>query len=563
MTSIGSAPVAAREPLGHPRARPAAAGGELVGNSVTGSFWTLVSRGTGLVRIVFVGAVLGATYLGNTYQAINALPNLIYYQLLAGSLFVSLLVPPLVARIRAGDTAGVDALVRGFLGSTLGIGIAAAVALIAVSPLILRLLALGVGDDGSAAAQRRVGFLLVLLFAPQILFYVVAGTGAAVMNACGRFALAAGAPTAENLGIIVTLVLVGVFYGAHVSLATIPSSEIFLLGVGTTAAVGLHAALQWVGARRQKIDLRPSAGWRDPEVSTVLRGIRTALAYTGLAAFQLFVTIIVANRVAGGLVAFQLALNFFYLPTAIVTWPIARALVPRLAHFHQAGEMREFRDDFAHAVALASFVAIPVAVAYACASSAIANAVTFGKFETHLGTTYVAMSLIGLSAAVVGETWFTLSSYALYAQQDLKRPLRGMALRVATTMALLPSAFMVHGAGTLLAIGLAITGGSFVGAAVLYRRATGPLPPTSYSLAGALSRTALASAAMLGPATAVWFALDRLPESKSGSVVRLVLAGAVGAATFVALQVRFKASEIQLLRSAVAGFGVRKVPVAE
>jgi hypothetical protein len=122
---------------------------------------------------------------------------------------------------------------------------------------------------------------------------------------------------------------------------------------------------------------------------------------------------------------------------------------------------------------------------------------------------------------------------------------------------------MVHGAGTLLAIGLAITGGSFVGAAVLYRRATGPLPPTSYSLAGALSRTALASAAMLGPATAVWFALDRLPESKSGSVVRLVLAGAVGAATFVALQVRFKASEIQLLRSAVAGFGVRKVPVAE
>ena len=54
----------------------------------------------GLVRLVFVAAILGATYLGNTYQAINALPNLIYYQLLAGSLFVSLLVPPLVARIQ-------------------------------------------------------------------------------------------------------------------------------------------------------------------------------------------------------------------------------------------------------------------------------------------------------------------------------------------------------------------------------------------------------------------------------------------------------------------------------
>jgi putative peptidoglycan lipid II flippase len=437
------------------------------------------------------------------------------------------------------------------------------VALIAVSPLILRLLSLGVADASSAAAQRRVGFLLVLLFAPQILFYIVAGTGAAVMNACGRFALAAGAPTAENLGIIVTLVLVGAFYGAHVSLATIPSSEVLLLGIGTTAAVGVHAALQWLGARREKIDLRPTAGWRDPEVAIVLRGVRAALAYTGLAAFQLFVTIIVANRVAGGLVAFQLALNFFYLPTAIVTWPIARALVPRLARLHQAGQMREFRDEYAHAVALASFVAVPVAAAYAFAGSAIAHAVTFGKFETHLGTTYVAMSLIGLSAAVVGETWFTLSSYALYSQQDVRRPLRGMAVRVGTTMALLPCAFVVHGAWTLLAIGLAITGGSLAGAASLYRRATGSLPQGAYSLGAALGRTALASAVMLGPAAAVWFALERLPESKSGSIVRLVLAGAVGAATFVALQMRMKAPEIGLLRAAVAGFGARKVPVPE
>jgi putative peptidoglycan lipid II flippase len=60
----------------------------LVRNSLIGSAWTLISRITGLVRVVVIGAVLGATYLGNTYQAINALPNLVYYQLLAGSLFV-------------------------------------------------------------------------------------------------------------------------------------------------------------------------------------------------------------------------------------------------------------------------------------------------------------------------------------------------------------------------------------------------------------------------------------------------------------------------------------------
>jgi hypothetical protein len=68
---------------------------------------------------------------------------------------------------------------------------------------------------------------------------------------------------------------------------------------------------------------------------------------------------------------------------------------------------------------------------------------------------------------------------------------------------------------------------------------------------------------MLVPASGVWFALGRLPESKSGSVARLALAGVVGAAAFVALQVRFKAPEIQLLRAAVAGFAPRRMAVAE
>ena len=39
---------------------------------------TAVSRATGVVRVVVVGAVLGPTYFGNTFQLTNSLPNLIY-----------------------------------------------------------------------------------------------------------------------------------------------------------------------------------------------------------------------------------------------------------------------------------------------------------------------------------------------------------------------------------------------------------------------------------------------------------------------------------------------------
>ena len=63
--------------------------------------WTAISRVTGFIRAATVAAVLGATYLGNLYQALNVLPNLAF-ELLTGSLFTMLLVPRLVRHAVAG-----------------------------------------------------------------------------------------------------------------------------------------------------------------------------------------------------------------------------------------------------------------------------------------------------------------------------------------------------------------------------------------------------------------------------------------------------------------------------
>src|ERR671916_1705437 len=55
----------------------------------------LVSRLTGFVRAVVVAAVLGATFLGNTYQTANLVSNFLF-ELLAAGLLSSVLVPPFV-----------------------------------------------------------------------------------------------------------------------------------------------------------------------------------------------------------------------------------------------------------------------------------------------------------------------------------------------------------------------------------------------------------------------------------------------------------------------------------
>src|SRR2546430_4238185 len=99
-------------------------------DSTTVAAWTIVSRVTGLVKFAVIGAVLGPTFFGNTYQFTNSLPNLLYYGLLAGSLFSPLLFPALVRAIHAHDPQSSERVAGGFLGIT-------PVLLLVVAPLAI------------------------------------------------------------------------------------------------------------------------------------------------------------------------------------------------------------------------------------------------------------------------------------------------------------------------------------------------------------------------------------------------------------------------------------------
>ena len=87
------------------RAEDLSIGAGAARDTMTVAVWTMISRVTGLARVIVIGAVLGPTYFGNSYQLTNVLPNLVFYGFLAGSLLSSLLVPALVRHIDAGDGA--------------------------------------------------------------------------------------------------------------------------------------------------------------------------------------------------------------------------------------------------------------------------------------------------------------------------------------------------------------------------------------------------------------------------------------------------------------------------
>src|SRR5207248_6806110 len=108
-----------------PVARPG-----LLRSTATITAWNAVSRATGFVRVLAVGAALGTTFLGNTYQSSNLVSNLLF-EVLAAGLLSAPLVPAFVALLDAGRRDDAERLA----GNLLGLALAALAVLVVVLAL--------------------------------------------------------------------------------------------------------------------------------------------------------------------------------------------------------------------------------------------------------------------------------------------------------------------------------------------------------------------------------------------------------------------------------------------
>jgi putative peptidoglycan lipid II flippase len=522
-----------------------------VSDSMSVAVWTIISRFTGVLRGVTVAAVLGATYFANTYQFTNSLPNLVFYGLLAGSLFSSILVPALVPHIDSGDRRAAARTAGGLLGMAL-VGMLALVPVVAVlTPVLLHLGSIGATDPAAARGQAHIGAVLVLLLLPQVPLYAVVGTAAAVMNAHRRFALASAAPALENLGTIAVLGVVAVLYARAAQQRAVPTSLLLLLGLGTTGAVLLHASAQWWGARRVGVVLVPRAGWRDPQVRAVVRRALPALAQAALAALQLGALLVVADRVAGGVVAFQLATSFYFLPIAVGATPVALSLVPRLSRMTALSQAPLFRDTYVRGLAFASFLVIPAATAYAVLARPLAGAIAFGRFSASGGAGLLAASLTGLAPGIIGETLFLVTTYACYARKDTTHPLRGMMIQTVVCAGVIAASLQIHGPALLTALGLGLSAGSITAALYLVHHLRRGLPPGGEPTLRPLLRTIVCSAIMIVPAWGTATFLGRHLNTATGHVAAMLAASAVGASVYFALQAALRAPQMTWVAGAL------------
>ena len=487
-------------------------------DTMTVAIWTMVSRVTGVARVIVIGAVLGPTYFGNSYQLTNVLPNLVFYGFLAGSLLSSLLVPALVRHIDTGDGDETGRVAGGFLGVEWSILVVVAPVAILVVPLFL--------PHGESVV------LLAVLAVPQVFCYAMVASATAVMYANRRYLLAAAVPALENLGVIAVLALAGLLF-ADPSDGSVSTGAVLLIGGGSTLAVMMHAGVQWWGAHRCGVTLMPRAGWRDPDVRRVVRRATWSMAQAGLLAAQTLLLLAIAGQVAGGTVAMQMSLNFYALPLAIAAAPVGLALLPRLSRMTEEDRASDFAAAYQRALGLALFLVVPAALGYVVLAVPLANVVAVGQMSSTVGVAMVTGSLSALALGLVGETLFVISTQAAYARGDARTPLLSMVLQGVVCVALVVPVAFVDGRVLVTLLAGAFAAASVVGGVHLSYRVSRELSPATHQLWPSVMRTVAASLAMAAVAWCAATVATATLEGTSGWLAASVAGTVAGVAAYL------------------------------
>src|SRR5437588_120736 len=427
----------------------------------------VASRVTGFVRVLAVGAALGTTFVGNTYQTANLVSNILF-ELLAAGLLSSVLVPGFVRLFDRGRRDEAEHVAGALLGVCLAALGAVLVAGLLLRPVVMRVLTLAVSSPDVRHQEVRLGAFFLWFFLPQLLLYAVGAVATALLYGTRRFAASAFAPVANNVMVTATM---GIFWwmrrGGEPGL-NLPLSQRLVLAIGTSAGVLAMTAIPLVAAWRAGLRLRPRWDLRHPEVRALGRPGAWAAAYLALNQLLIAVTLVLANRVAGGVVAYQIAYTFFLLPYAVLAQPIMTTLFPRLSSDALADRWERFSTTVGDGVRLIAFLVLPATALMAALARPALQVMQLGALDS-AGGRLVARVVAAYALGLIGWSAVQLLTRASYAARDTRTPtLAAAGVTVVGSGLMLWWFWRSTGDGRVVVLGLAHSTAMVVGAVALF-----------------------------------------------------------------------------------------------
>jgi putative peptidoglycan lipid II flippase len=469
---------------------------------------TLVGRAVGLVRTLVLTSILGITYLGNTYASANAVPNLLY-EIIAGGVLAASLLPAIAGPASEADHSTVERTASAVLNRALLIMTPVVLIGMAFRKPVVSLLTSGVADPAVRAMEQRLAAFLLLMFLPQIWLYVVGVVMTAVLHAYHRFTAPALAPLLSSVVVTATYLVYGLIEGPNAdNLESVSRTGQLVLGLGTTLGVAVLSLSLVFPAQRLGWGWRPVL--RVPHRARKRIGSLVVPALVTVLAQQAFlaVVLVVANRVEGGVVAYQLAFTLLLVFWAVFPLPMATTTFPGLAAVAVRSDS-EFARRCAEAgrrvvLIVLGAAALMISVADAGASLVLA----LGAGGGARSKTMVAWTVAAFALGLVGyglHAYYTRAAYALGdGQSPSVAAFAGFGL--ATVLAVIAPG-LYEGAELIAALAGAFSIGIMAGALLLlamFRRKAGRASLEGVGTAAGRGLGAAVAAGFTGAALAAW-----------------------------------------------------------
>ena len=503
----------------------------LVRSSAIVALGTGLSRLTGFLRVGVMAYAIGATALAEAYNLANNTPNLLY-DLVLGGILSATLVPVVVAHTGRDDNRGIDALAT-VISVVL---VAATVVAIALSPLIIRLYNLS-SSPSEASTQATVAVPLLMMFAPQILFYGLTSLGTSLLNARRSFAVPAFAPVLNNIVVIcLFLALPHLASGDALTFEQVRQDTglLLLLGFGTTAGLAAMTLVLWPAMRKAGIRLRWNFDLHDPAVREVGRLSGWTLGYVicNLIAYGIIQTL--ANG-ADGVSIYAYAWLFFQLPYGLWTVSVMTAYTPELSALYATANIEGLRDRFGAGLRLVLVVALPATIGMILLSGPIVRLVlAHGEFTSANADT-TANTLIAFLCGLPAFSLFLFAMRGFYAQRDTRLP---FFVNLAETLLGLTVAFVVVDRFGVVGLGasgsVAYSVFAVVALFLLHRRIGRYLDPATIL---AITKM-LAATAVMG--VGVWLLITVKPMS---DMLTIISAGALGIIIYAGMLLLLRVDE--------------------
>jgi putative peptidoglycan lipid II flippase len=402
---------------------------------------TILSRVLGFVRDVLIAAVLGAGSAADAFFVAFRVPNL-FRRLFAEGAFDSAFVP-LFAKCLHGEEEGVA---RAFAEQALALLTLALTAFTLLAelamPWLMLVLAPGFAKD---PAKFDLAVMLARIALPYLLCMSLVALYSGMLNALGRFAVAAFAPSLLNIVLIVVLlglVVLGVSnqVGAGVALAW-----------GIAAAGLLQVLVVAVAAARAAMRL----SFKRPRLTPEMRRL-IGLAAPGLLAGGMTQLTVVLNTIIASLQDRLVSWLYysdrlFQLPLGVIGVAIGVVLLPDLSHKLRLGDHQAVLASENRSLEFALLLTLPAAIALFLAADPIVRVLfEHGAFTAVDGRATAKM----LSVFALGLPAFVLIKVlhpSYFAREDTKTPMLFAGLAMGANIMLSLTLFVALGA-----VGIAI-----------------------------------------------------------------------------------------------------------